>query len=61
MLAFIQDKIIKKINTKSKDCGLNIEDEIHFQFDCPKYSSIRDNFFNKIDNRIPNSLLAQIP
>ena len=23
-------------------------------FDCPKYSSIRDNSFNKIDNRIPN-------
>ena len=36
-------------------CGLNIEDEIHFLFDCPKYSSIRDDFFDKIDNRIPNS------
>ena len=35
-------------------CGLNIEDEIHFLFDCPKYSSIRDDFFNKIDNRIPH-------
>ena len=35
-------------------CGLNIEDEIHFLVDCPKYSSIRDDFFNKIDNRIPN-------
>ena len=35
-------------------CGLNIEDEIHFLFHCPKYSSIRDDFFNKIDNRIPN-------
>ena len=36
-------------------CGLNIEDEIHFLFDCPKYSSIREDFFlNKIDNRIPN-------
>ena len=35
-------------------CGLNIEDEIHFLFNCPKYSSIRDDFFNKIDNRIPN-------
>ena len=31
-----------------------IEDEIHFLFNCPKYSSIRDDFFNKIDNRIPN-------
>ena len=26
-------------------CGLNIEDEIHFLFDCPKYSSIRDDSF----------------
>ena len=34
-------------------CGLNIEDETHFLFDCPKYSSIRDDFFNKMDNRIP--------
>ena len=35
-------------------CGLNIEDEIHFLFNCPKYSSIRDDFFNKIENRIPD-------
>ena len=35
-------------------CGFNIEDEIHFLFDCPKYSTIRDDFFNKIANRIPN-------
>ena len=35
-------------------CGLNIEDEIHFLFNCPKYSSIRDDVFSKIDNRIPN-------
>ena len=34
-------------------CGLDIEDEIHFLFNCPKYSSIRDDFFNKIENRIP--------
>ena len=26
-------------------CALNIEDEIRFLFDCPKYSSIRDDFF----------------
>ena len=39
-------------------CGLNIEDEIHFLFNCPKYSSIRDDFFNKIDyKRIPISTL----
>ena len=36
-------------------CGLNIEDEIHFLFNCPKYSSIRDDFNSKIDNRIPNN------
>ena len=35
-------------------CVLNIEDEIHFLFDCPKCSSVRDNIFNKIDKRIPN-------
>ena len=35
-------------------CGLDIEDEIHFLFDCLKYSSIRDDFFNKIENKIPN-------
>ena len=26
-------------------CSLDIEDEIHFLFDCAKYSSIRDDFF----------------
>ena len=35
-------------------CSLDIEDEIHFLFDCAKYSSVRDDFFNKIANRIPN-------
>ena len=35
-------------------CGLSIEDEIHFLFNCPKYSSIRDDFFNKIESRIPD-------
>ena len=37
-------------------CGPNIEDEIHFAFECPKYSSIREDVFNKIGtcNRIPN-------
>ena len=28
-------------------CSLDIEDEIHFLFDCAKYSSIRDDFFLK--------------
>ena len=35
-------------------CGRSIEDEIHFLFNCPKYSSTRDDFFNKIENRIPD-------
>ena len=35
-------------------CGLSIEDEIHFLFNCPKYSSVGDDFFNKIENRIPD-------
>ena len=35
-------------------CSLDNEDEIHFLLDCAKYSSIRDDFFNKIANRIPN-------
>ena len=34
-------------------CGLNIEDDIHFLFNCLKYSLIRDDFFSKIYNRIP--------
>ena len=35
-------------------CIISVEDEIHFMFDCQKYSSIRDDSFTKIDNRIPN-------
>ena len=36
-------------------CSLDIEDEIHFLFDCAKYSSIIETtFLNKIANRIPN-------
>ena len=42
-------------------CGLNIEDEIHFLFDCPKYSSIRDDFCDNIDKRIPNYKHIPIP
>ena len=38
-------------------CGLNIEDEIHSLLNCPKYLSIRDDFFCKIDNRILKMLL----
>ena len=36
---------ISRFNRIFPVCGLNIEDEIHFLFDCPKYSSIIDDFF----------------
>ena len=45
---------ISRCNRICPLCGLSVEDEIHFLFDCPKYSLIRDDFCNKIDNRIPN-------
>ena len=45
---------ISRCNRICPVCSLDIEDEIHFLFDCAKYSSIRDDFFNKIANRIPN-------
>ena len=35
-------------------CSLDIEDEIHFLFDCAKYSSIRGDVANTIANRIPS-------
>ena len=35
-------------------CSLDVEDKIHFLFDCAKHSPIGDDFFNKIANRIPN-------
>ena len=41
-------------------CVLNIDGEIHFLFNFPKYSSIREDFFNKIENRIPNNKHAPI-
>ena len=45
---------ISRCNRICPVCGLSVEDEIHFLFDCPKYSAMRDDFFNKIDIRIPN-------
>ena len=35
-------------------CGHNVEDETHLLFHCRRYSSIRDNFFSKIDHIISN-------
>ena len=42
-------------------CGLSVEYYIHFLFDYPKYSSVRDDFLNKIENRIPNYKHIPIP
>ena len=36
----------------------DIEDEIHLVFRCPKYSSTRNAFYDKIVNRIRN--IAQL-
>ena len=33
---------------------MNVENETHFLFHCPRYSSIRDNASSKIDHIIPN-------
>ena len=35
-------------------CGYNVEDETHLLFHCPRYSSLRENFFSKIDHVISN-------
>ena len=35
-------------------CGHNVEDETDFLFHCPRYLSIRDSFFSKIDHIISN-------
>ena len=37
-----------------------IEDEIHFLCCCSKYSTIRNAFYNKIANRIPNVKQLQL-
>ena len=52
---------IGRYNQVSKDnrtcpiCGSNqIEDETHFLFYCSKYSSIRNEFYKKIQFQLPN-------
>ena len=46
-----------KIPREERLCNLcnsnKIEDETHFLLDCPRYSSIRDMFFSKIESKIP--------
>ena len=47
-------------NRKWPFCGSNqIEDEIHFLFNCSKYSLIRNNFYSKVKILIPN--VTQLP
>ena len=42
-------------------CDMNeIGNEIHFLFRCSKYSTIRNAFYNKIVNRIPNVKQLQL-
>ena len=46
---------IPKDNRACPICGSNqIEDEIHFLFHCPKYSSIRNEFYKKMQFQLPN-------
>ena len=37
-----------------------IEDETHFLFHCPKYTSLRNEFYNKIKSQLPNILFLPI-
>ena len=51
---------ITRDNRNCPFCGSNqIEDEIHFLFNCSKYSFIRNNFYNKVKILIPN--ITQLP
>ena len=52
---------IGRYNQTTKDirhcpfCGCNvIEDEVHFLFQCPTYSMIRNKFYYKVKTLIPN-------
>ena len=41
-------------------CGSNhLADEVHFLFNCSKYSLIRNNFYSKVKILIPN--ITQLP
>ena len=57
---------IGRYNQTTKDnrycpfCGSNlIEDEVHFLFQCPTYSMIRNIFYHKVKTLIPN--ITQLP
>ena len=41
-------------------CGCNVtDDEVHFLFQCPTYSMIRNKFYYKVKTLIPN--ITQLP
>ena len=49
-----------KDNRHSPFCGCNvIEDEVHFLFQCPTYSMIRNKFYDKVKTLIPD--ITQLP
>ena len=57
---------IGRYNQTTKDnrhcpfCGCNvIEDEVHFLFQCPTYSMIRNKFYCKVKTLIPN--ITELP
>ena len=57
---------IGRYNQTTKDnrhcpfCGCNvIEDEVHFLFQCPTYSMIRNKFYYKVKTLIPN--ITELP
>ena len=45
---------LSQLNLDTLDNIEQVKDEIHFLFCCHTYSSIRDDFYNKIYNRLPN-------
>ena len=58
---------IGRYNQTTKDnrhcpfCGCNVmEDEVHFLFQCPTYSVIRNKFYYKVKTLIPNIALLPI-
>ena len=49
-----------KDNRHCPFCGCNVtEDEVHFLYQCPKYSMIRNKFYCKVKTLIPN--ITQLP
>ena len=60
MIELIRYNQTTRDNMNCPFCGPNqIEDEIHFLFNCSKYSLIRNDFYNKVKILIPN--IIQLP